>query len=642
MKQLLVVLFCALLSCSSSSAETPKVPVLLDTDIGGALDDALALGLALVSPEIDLRGITTVHDDAYTRALLVCRWLHFVGKMNIPVASGAEPRRVPDWNGQMQYGLRAGFRKSPEKQRAVAFLREQIAARPGELTLLAIGPLTNLAALFEKHPECQKQIRRIVVMGGALAVGYNGKPPVEAEWNFRTDVAAARVVLDAGVPLLVVPLDVTAALTLDDDACRRIFTNGTPLHRQLAALRDLAGPELSVLFDPLAVALCFDEQFCTFKEMRLAVDDRGVSRTVEGKANARVAVTIKREEFLAWFVKRLRAPDGARPVASKPVNVVEPVAAGKFPNLVHVVEDYETDIERRWWLAGKLETKNVPPGSTRACRAVLCNDFDEKQGDANAAYRAVICNPVPGPPMSASTRLRFRCWLKGTSRLRCQIYGLSNGYHRCLTLTDVPQGKWQDLAVDLTQARRPDGSGGPLAASERIDDIQFYTDPDAELLIDDIVLYDSAPPDETRPFPKHLHFTGWFDTGKQGQEWPGDFTIVPHQPPRTGKAARSVSRDKDDPWLRIHLRGERPLGAATSLRCRYHLTSATGFSVALRNSGTKKEHVVEAKELAKGEWRELVVSFPAARAGERVDEIVFRLPKGAELLVDDVLLYEPE
>ena len=162
----------------------------------------------------------------------------------------------------------------------------------------------------------------------------------------------------------------------------------------------------------------------------------------------------------------------------------------------------------------------------RACRGVLTNDFDDRQGNAKAMYTAVIFNPVPGPPMGPRTRLGFRCWLKGTDKLRVQIYSLTNGYHRHLTLTDLPQEKWTDLTVDMTKARRPDGTGGPLSEGERIDDIQFYVEPTAELIIDDIFLYDAAVEGEKRPFPKKVFFTGWFDSGKQGQEWPGTFEIA--------------------------------------------------------------------------------------------------------------------
>src|SRR5207248_1588015 len=96
------------------------------------------------------------------------------------------------------------------------------------------------------------------------------------------------------------------------------------------------------------------------------------------------------------------------------------------------------------------------------------------QGDTTTVYRAVIFNPVPGPPMGSNTRLRFKYKLTGTDTIRVQLYSLTNGYHRYLSVSGLEQGKWLDGCVDMTQMRRPDGSGGPLAKDERIDDIQFY------------------------------------------------------------------------------------------------------------------------------------------------------------------------
>ena len=193
-----------------------------------------------------------------------------------------------------------------------------------------------------------------------------------------------------------------------------------------------------------------------------------------------------------------------------PRNVSKPIALGNMPARVHVFEDYETEIEKRWWLRGTPVKDNLAPclsasrPNTRASRATDTKDFDRKQGDQSKQYKAVIFNPGPGPPMSANTRLTFRYWLKGTDTLRVQIYSLSKNYHRHLLLQNLPQGKWQTATVDMTKARRPDGSGGPLATDERIDDIQFYIDPEADLRIDDIILYDAAAKDEPRPFPRRI------------------------------------------------------------------------------------------------------------------------------------------
>jgi inosine-uridine nucleoside N-ribohydrolase len=611
--------------------------VLIDTDIGDDIDDALALALALASPELDVRGVTTVAGDAHTRALIVCRILHALGRADVPVASGAPPREPPDYRGQLQYGLRPCFRKQPVKENAVEFLHARLKAEPGRLTLVALGPLTNIAELITRHPDCKPRIKRIVLMGGALRVGYKGKPPAEPEWNVKSDIKAARVVLGSGVPLVLVPLDATVGLKLTGPRLDAVLRGGVPLTNQLRALYQLWDKTTPTLFDPAAVAVCFDERHFKMEELRLEVDDKGMTRIVKGRPNARVATAVRGEDFVEWFAGRLTRKKPQPQARLEVTNPSAPVERGAMPYRVHVVENYETDIERRWWMCGRLEEKDVPPGSKRACLGVLTNDFDDLQGDPKAMYTAVIFNPVPGPPMGKNTRLTFRCKLAGTDRLRVQIYSLTNGYHRHLTLTKLPQGKWQRLTVDLTKARRPDGSGGPLSENERIDDIQFYTDAGATLLIDDIVLYDAALPGEKRPFPDWPLFTGWFDTGRQGKEWPGDFEIVAHKAPLTWKAARSVRESKSGlPWIRLDLRGERPLNETTRLRFRYRLTGADTMRVEL---GGKKSYGVDLKGLKNGVWAETTVEFHDPRKGEKVREVRFRLPAGAVLYVDDVLLY---
>jgi hypothetical protein len=261
-------------------------------------------------------------------------------------------------------------------------------------------------------------------------------------------------------------------------------------------------------------------------------------------------------------------------------------------------------------------------------------------------YNAVIFNPVPGPPMGKNTRLSFRYWLKGTDTMRVQLYSLSNGYHRYLSINKLPQEKWESATVDMTAMRRPDGSGGPLSEGERIDDIQFYVDPKAELLIDDIVLYDAAAEGEKRPFPKNFHYTGLFDSGKQGKEWPGTFDIA-QKKGYFWNAAKSVDNPElGGPSIKLYLRGERPLGEATQLFFRYQLTGADSLRVGMVNRTAKVTHLVELKSLTKDKWAEATVDFTDAMPkkpskGDRADELHFLLPKGAELLIDDVLLYEP-
>ena len=340
------------------------------------------------------------------------------------------------------------------------------------------------------------------------------------------------------------------------------------------------------------------------------------------------------ERGVSFF--RERALTCAPPVSSRPElpNLSEPVERGLLPHRVHAVENYETDIEKRWWMAGRIETGNVPPGGGRACRGTLAINFDGRMGDQSRMYTAVIFNPVPGPPVGKNPRISFRYWIKGADWLRVQIYSLSRGFHRYLRLKGLPQGEWKTATVDMTASRRPDGSGGGLSGNERIDDIQFYTDPGAELIIDDIALYDAAPPEASEPFPKAMVFTGGFDTGRHGREWPGRFEIVGHEPPRAWKAARSTEEGD----LRVSLRGARPLGTTTALRfqCRIDGADRLWAELAHRGHGVAGVHL---DGLEPGKWRWVKVEFSSP--GRYADEIRFRLPSGGRLTVDDLLLYVP-
>jgi inosine-uridine nucleoside N-ribohydrolase len=631
---------------AAEPAKPAKIPVLLDTDIGSDIDDAFALALALASPEIDLQGVTTVSRNAEDRAWMVCRFLTAVGRRDIPVAWGRDPQPDNELAGQLQYRRHPAviFNRTakPVKESAVEFLHARLKARPGELTILAVGALTNVARLLKEHPECRPWIKRIILMGGAVRVGYNGKPPVEPEWNIKSDIPAAQVVFTSGVPLVVAPLDATTLVKLEEPLRKTFFAACTPLTFQIQALYQLWDQPTPTLFDPVAAALCFTEKFCTMEELCLEVDAKGMTRIGTGKPNARVATAIRGEEFLKWYVERVSA--GTAVLPKPPANRAALIPRDGMPNRVHCFEDFETDIERRWWMSGKAETKDVAPGGgKRACRGVLTQDFDDLQGDMKTMYTAVIFNPVPGPPMGKNPRLSFRYKLRGTDNLRIQIYSLTRGYHRYLSLTGLPQERWESGTVDMTAVRRPDGSGGPLSEDERIDDVQFYVDPRAELLIDDIVLHDAALPGEKRPFPKKFLYTGWFDTGKQGKEWPGTFEIADKKG-YVWKAARSVDNtDLGVPWIRLHLRGERPAGETTQLFFRYRLMGATSLRVELHNRKSGASYASELKGLKMDDWAQKTADFTSAgpAKGELLDEVWFLLPKGAELLLDDVLLYEP-
>lgn len=645
--------FCLL--APALGADEAKQPVIIDTDIGSDVDDAFALALALASPELEVRAITTVGPAGADRAWIVCRLLTHTNRGDITVAYGRDPQpETPAIDWQIQYRRHPAVvwnrTSKPAAEPAEDVIYEKLKADRGRITIIALGPLTNIARLLEKHPDCKPWINRIIVRCGS--VRFDDK--AAAEPNIKADIKAAQMVFASGVPLTVVPLEAVSGLALGEALRKRLFNAHQTLTFQVHALYELWDKPTPALRDALAVTMANEGEFAKFRDLHLMINDDGVTHAGKSHPTFRVALAPDNDAFLDWCVDRIS--NAGEPYLPKPPgNPSKIIPTGAMPYRIHVVEDYETDIEKRWWMTGKPETDDIAEDSPgrhpvatggRAFRATLTQDFDDKMGDRAAMYRAVVFNPVPGPPMGPNTRLSFRYRIKGTDTLRVQIYTLSKGYHRCLSLKGLEQDKWKHATVDMTAARRPDGSGGPLSEDERIDDIQFYIDPRAELLIDDIMLYDAAPDGEKTPFPKRVIFTGWFDTGKQGAEWPGDFEIVPHEKPLTWDAAKSVVNDKTGaPWLRIHMRGRRPLGPNVHLRFRHHLTGADLIGIALHNSktGEKVEHILE--NVKQRAWSESALAL-IERGGQKqalkeADELHFILPKGATLLVDDVLLYEP-
>ncbi|MBY0228557.1 MAG: nucleoside hydrolase [Gemmataceae bacterium] len=557
-----------LLFCAAAPATVPaRLPVLIDSAIGHGIGDAYALALALGSHELEVRGVTAVGAEGKERARLLCRFLTMTGRRHIRVAAGTgEQPRLPITD-QEKYHYHPdplfGRTTRPDDKPAHDFLFDRLKERPGT-TIIALGPLPNIARLLMKHPGAGKLIGRLVCLAGHL------------------DETSAAALQEARVPVAAIREEPR----LDAAGVKRVFSPKTALTRNLQALHEMWDGETPDLAPSLAVARAFTK--------------------------------IDAKDFPPWYADRLASLVAP---SSKPSKFVP---RGMFPRRVQVAEDFTNDIERFWWMSGKEETKILPSGRKRACRAVLTHDFDDLLMPSRTMWKAVIFNPVPGPPMGHETRLAFRCWLKGTDRLRVQIYSLTNGYHRHLVLEGLPQGRWIDAAVDMTQARRPDGTGGPLGKDERIDDIQFYADADAELVVSDIVLHEAAAPGETRPFPKRIVFAGGFDTGTKEKHWPGEFDLV------GGGAFWRAARSKDGK-LTVGLRGKRALPARLGVSFRYRLTGAESFAVEVGGARA-------AVKAGRGEWPRAVVEMGPNEAAE---EARFVLPEGAELLIDDLMIFEP-
>jgi len=166
--------------------------IIIDTDIGDDVDDAFALALAVKSPELQVLGVTTTFGDTEARAKIVDRFLGEVGHAEIPVLAGkAAATKNP--MSQRKYGEGEHFAKSSRGD-AVEFMLEQIRQYPGEITLVAIGPLMNVGAAIDKDAATFRKLKRVVLMGGSIRrgygdLGYTAPVPAMPEWNVLNDVA---------------------------------------------------------------------------------------------------------------------------------------------------------------------------------------------------------------------------------------------------------------------------------------------------------------------------------------------------------------------------------------------------------------------------------------------------------------------
>ena len=295
--------------------------IILDTDIGTDVDDILALGLALRSPEITLAGVTVVYGDVDLRARMVAKTFQLAGRSDIPLGRGISlpllRQRPVFWEGHEGQGLLDGDEPTPLMPHAVSLMSEMIRTRPGEITLVPIGPLTNLAALVTMEPELVSQVQQVVMMGGAAGRG-NDFDLSPVEHNIRCDPEAASIVFGAGWPIRMVGLDVTMRTRLQRAHLRRLAEHADPLASALAdqagRYMDSRGRDFTYLHDPLAVATIVDPSLIQTRPMHVAVELHGaltsgatVARTPTANlpANAEVSHAVDDARAVELFLSRV-------------------------------------------------------------------------------------------------------------------------------------------------------------------------------------------------------------------------------------------------------------------------------------------------------------------------------------------------
>jgi purine nucleosidase len=306
-----------------------KRRIILDTDPG--IDDALAILLALAAPEVELEALTVTFgncsvDQGVANALSI---LELAQAPHIPVAMGADRPLVqplllaPETHGNsgLGYAQLAPATIKPDPTPAVNLLIEKVMANPGEMTIIAIGPLTNLALAVRIEPRLIQAVKEVFIMGGAIR--HDGNTTPLAEFNTYCDPHATQIVFHSGISLTLVPLDVTYRVVFTPDDVDRLLEIDSPLTRFIAEstrfymefhdeYQQIYG---CVINDPLALAISYMPDLVETQELYVDVDISGGvsmgntyadSYNLLGKEpNMQVALEVHPRLFLDYFLERI-------------------------------------------------------------------------------------------------------------------------------------------------------------------------------------------------------------------------------------------------------------------------------------------------------------------------------------------------
>jgi inosine-uridine nucleoside N-ribohydrolase len=329
-------------SASTSSASSAH-RIIIDTDPG--VDDAIAILLAVRSPELKVEAITPVAGNVPLDLTLpnAMKLLELAGRSDIPVAAGAASPLVRVLvTGKSVHGNNGlGGVELPEpkmhpvNETAPELIRRIVRANPGEISIVAVGPLTNVALALRSDPSLAQMIRSIIVMGGSLS-GGNVTPA--AEFNFYVDPEAARIVFDSGAPLTMVGLDVTNKALVRQEHLKVLDAVRTPvcdfaakILRATMARWSKDGGQTVALHDPLTVASLIDPDILKFRDYYVLIETSGEATAGQSlgyssapvrrspaletmllpeskepfKPNARVAVEVDPDRFFRLLLPRL-------------------------------------------------------------------------------------------------------------------------------------------------------------------------------------------------------------------------------------------------------------------------------------------------------------------------------------------------
>ncbi|HEV7300091.1 MAG TPA: nucleoside hydrolase [Tepidisphaeraceae bacterium] len=296
--------------------------IFIDTDPGQDIDDLLAIWFALLRPELQVVGISTVTYPSDKRARLIKRLLRYLDRADVPVAAGQqfplrpvsedESRTLHDLSRAMNHYAFAepeDTQDDPSDADGVDLIIRAVEQHPNEVVLCCIAPLTNIATALSRRPDIKGKIKRIALMGGETALNRR-------EHNIAFDYVASRIVFESGIPISMGTWDVTRRFTLTMEECEQLGVRGSPLTKAMAdavrrwhpAQNWKPGP---VMYDLFPIVWSFDQSLYKVVPMRVQVETageftRGMTVATGGPPNADVTVDADAAALKAMYLETLR------------------------------------------------------------------------------------------------------------------------------------------------------------------------------------------------------------------------------------------------------------------------------------------------------------------------------------------------
>jgi inosine-uridine nucleoside N-ribohydrolase len=301
----------------ASKPEEPrgKIPVILDTDIGDDIDDTWALSLLLKSPELDVKLVVGDQRKSLYRARLIAKLLETAGRTDVPVGVGLGPESGSGGQATWIEGYDLKSYPGTVHQDGVKAIVDAIMRSPEPITLIATGPVPNVAAALEREPKIAQRAR-FVGMHGSVRRGYGGSEKVSAEYNVRADPGACQKVFTAPWDMTITPLDTCGLVHLTGDKYKAVRDSKDPVvaaliqnYRTWSQNKEQAEVRSSTLFDTVAVYLAFSHELVKIERLGIRVTDDGY--TVIDPAAKIMSVAIEWKDMAAFedlLVKRLTGP----------------------------------------------------------------------------------------------------------------------------------------------------------------------------------------------------------------------------------------------------------------------------------------------------------------------------------------------